>query len=124
MPNIDIVFIHSRLFTTCWWFSLGMGIWSIWLFLQRRDMGADFLGALVICQVLMTAQLLFTLVLYLTGIIEPHRWVYFLYNIMMGLTIPALFAYTKGQTTHRETLLYGLTLVFLWGIVWRAMLTA
>lgn len=121
MPTI--IEIHTRLFTTCWLFALGMSLWAFTLYFRRRPLGSDFLGALVICEILMILQTIFTLVLYVTGYAQPERWVYYLYNLMMALTIPALYAYTKGQTGYREAMLYALTMLFLWGLVLRAVIT-
>jgi hypothetical protein len=38
--------------------------------------------------------------------------------------VPAIFAFTRGSNTRRESLLYGLGMVFIWGLAERAATTA
>ena len=54
----------------------------------------------------------------------PSRGIHFLYGVTIMITIPAIFFFTRGSNTSRESLFYGLGMVFIWGLSERAAVTA
>jgi heme A synthase len=105
-------------------FALGMGAWGLFNFLRRRAPDGNYNGALVLGVGLFVLQGLVGMVLVFTGQQPSRGWVHFLYGITMVLTVPAIFAFTRGSNTARESMLYGLGMIFIWGLSERAVETA
>jgi heme A synthase len=103
-------------------YSLLLGGWSLINYLRRRPPDGSFNGALAIAVGLYALEGLVGVALVLMGFVPP-RWVHFLYGVTMMLTVPAIFAFTRGSNTTRESLLYGLGLLFIWGLNDRAAFT-
>jgi hypothetical protein len=53
----------------------------------------------------------------------PLRPLHILYGVTIMITIPAIFAFTRGSNSTRESLLYGLGMLFIWGLNERAAFT-
>src|SRR6476646_7697795 len=104
-------------------YSLIMGAWGLFNFLRRQPPGASYNGALVLAVVLYAIEGLVGLILVLTGQM-PSRSIHFLYGVTIIITIPAIFFFTRGSNTTRESLLYGLGMIFIWGLSDRAAVTA
>ncbi len=114
--------IYTGLYNTALLFSAFMAVWSFWLWFRREELNSNFWGALVINAILLIVQLVLGGLLYLNGI-AAERWVHYLYDIMMAITIPAIFGYTRGRSTYQEGLVYAVALFFVWGLVLRAVIT-
>ena len=104
-------------------YSLLVGIWGLFNFLRRRPPDGNFNGALAIGEGLFIVEGIVGMVLVLMGL-APARWLHFLYGVTILLTIPAIFAFTRGSNTTRESMLYGLGMVFIWVLSLRAADTA
>jgi hypothetical protein len=91
--------------------------------LRKREIGGDFWGAVILGEGLIVAQGILGIVLLIEGL-APGRLIHILYGIVAMITWPAVFAFTKGGTTRRETVYWLLLSVFLFGISLRAMTTA
>jgi heme A synthase len=63
------------------------------------------------------------MVLVLMGL-RPGRIIHFLYGVTIVLTIPAVFAFSRGRNTSRESLFYGMAMLFIAGLADRATSTA
>ena len=115
-----MITIHRQFVTTLLIYTGALVLWSFYLYFRKRDINSSFLGALAIDAVLFAVQFIFGLVLVLQVGIGSIRWVHILYGSVGLITIPALYLYTKGRTTYHEALAYGITLLFLIGVVFRA----
>ena len=104
-------------------YPLILGIWGIGLFALRRPPDGSYNGALAIGAGLFAVQALVGLILILTGS-SPNRVVHLLYGITAVLVIPAIYVFTRGRNSRTESLLYGLGLLFIWGLAERAVTTA
>ncbi|HUS17879.1 MAG TPA: hypothetical protein VM536_23025 [Chloroflexia bacterium] len=104
-------------------YTLLVGVWGLVLFLRRQAPGGNFTGALVIAQVLFVIQALVGVVLIVLGRL-PAQSVHFLYGICTVLTLPLAYTMTRGRNDSRAALIYGLALLFLWGLAERAVGTA
>jgi heme A synthase len=104
-------------------YSLLVGIWGIFNFLRRRRPDGSYNGALAIGVGLFVLQGILGLTLVLTGAM-PSQGLHFLYGVTVMLTIPAIFAFTKGSNTVRDSFLYGAGMIFIWGLAQRAVDTA
>jgi hypothetical protein len=61
--------------------------------------------------------------LWLNGL-RPGRGIHLLYGIASALVIPGVYAFTQGDDRRRVMLIYGISLLFLVGLILRAVSTA
>ncbi len=115
--------IHGRLANTALLFVSIMAIWGLWRLIRKQGLSSNYWGALVIGEILILVQGALGGYLWLAGE-RPERSIHVLYGIVAAMTIPAVYAFTKGRQERREMLIYGLALLFLVGILLRAIGTA
>jgi heme A synthase len=104
-------------------YALLTGFWGVLNFLRRRPPDGNYNGALAIGVGLFVLQGLVGVILVLTGV-QPAQGLHFLYGVTIVLTIPAIFAFTRGSNTVRDSMLYGVGMIFIWGLAQRAVETA
>jgi hypothetical protein len=100
-------------------YALVVGVWGLFNFIRRQPPDGNYNGALVIAVIIIALEGLTGFILFLLGF-RAGRSIHFLYGVTMLLTIPAIYAFTRGSNTSRESMLYGLGLVFIWGLSERA----
>jgi hypothetical protein len=115
--------IHGQLANTAFLYFLIIAIWGVVRFFRRQGVGSAYWGALVIAEVLILVQGTLGAVLWYTGN-RPARGIHILYGLVSGLTIPAVFAFTKGREDRRDMLVYGVTALVTVGLIMRAVVTA
>jgi hypothetical protein len=104
-------------------FSLAMGLWSMYSYLRNQPLGPSYWGALVIGEVVAVLQAALG-VIQLADSGVPARTIHFLYGTLTILIWPVTFGYMRGQQGSRtEPLVYGLVSLFLFGIAVRALTT-
>src|SRR5215210_4046636 len=118
-----MVEIHTTLANMIGLYSLILAVWGLFNFLRRRPPDGNFNGALVLAFVLYILEGITGMVLVAMGL-SPARLIHFLYGVTILITLPAIFAFTRGSNTSRESMLYGLGLLFIWGLSERAAETA
>jgi uncharacterized membrane-anchored protein YitT (DUF2179 family) len=118
--------LHTGLANACTIFSLLIAGYGFWLFFRKQNVSTSFLGMLAIGQLLYMAQMVIGITLLAGGAEPPSQrgWVHYLYGVVLVIALPSLYAYTRGQDTRREALLYALMGLFLAGISLRAVATA
>jgi heme A synthase len=104
-------------------YALLTGIWGVMTYLRRQPPDSNYNGALAIGVGLFIVEGLIGLILMLTGL-QPARGLHFLYGVTIMITIPGIFAITRGSNTVRESMLYGAGMIFIWGLAQRAAETA
>ncbi len=120
---MDILLIHSRLANTGILYSAAVGLWALYLAFRRRGLDSNFWGALVINEIVFIVEAALGVTMWAQGL-RPARVIHILYGVVAVITIPAAFAFTRGQATRREAMLYGFICLFLAGIAIRAATTA
>jgi hypothetical protein len=115
--------VHGRLANTAAFYTFVIAAWALVLFLRGRSLDGNFLGAVVIGEVLLVSQALVGTALLLGPASSPQRWVHLLYGVLTALVWPFLFTYTRGEEARSEALVFGLGTLFLWGLVLRATTT-
>jgi len=118
-----IIEAHRTLSTMVALYALLTGIWGLLNYLRRQPPDGNYNGALAIGVGLFVVEGLIGLILVLTGL-QPARGLHFLYGVSIIVTIPGIFAFTRGSNTVRESLFYGLGMLFIWGLAQRAVETA
>lgn len=104
-------------------YALLTGIWGVTNYLRKLPPDGNYNGALAIGVALFVLEGIVGLILVLTGLM-PSRGIHFLYGVTIVITIPGIFAFTRGSNSTRESLLYGLGMIFIWGLAERAVETA
>lgn len=111
--------VHRILSNMISLYALVVGIWGLALFIRRQPPDGNYNGALVIGFGMIVVAGLVGALLFLTGL-RAGRSIHMLYGVSMVLTIPAIYAFTRGRNSSRESMLYGLGLIFIWGLSERA----
>jgi hypothetical protein len=115
--------LHERLATSMMLFLSIAGLWGLASYLFRRGVSASYWGILAIGELLVLAQAVAGVVLWLGGA-RPERGIHLLYGVVAAIGLPGYYAYSKGQDDPRRALNYGLLCLFLVGISLRAVTTA
>jgi hypothetical protein len=118
-----ILFIHNRLGNTAWLFMAILGAWGLINFARGRGLDGSFLGGLVLGELLMIVQALVGLAMLASGRF-PGQIIHFLYGSLTVLVLPAVWIYTRGDTTRRASLIWGLTALAMMGLALRAIGTS
>ncbi|GMR10054.1 MAG: hypothetical protein BMS9Abin28_0875 [Anaerolineae bacterium] len=119
---MTLTIVHARLATTMLLFLSIAGIWGLANFFLRRGITGSYWGILAVGEILILAQLVVGVILWIDK--SPPPWIHVLYGIVAVISIPGYYAYTKGQDDRRASLTYGLICLFLVGISMRAIGTA
>jgi heme A synthase len=114
---------HRTLSSMIGIYALIVGIWGVVNAVRRVPPDGNFNGALALAVGLFVIEGIIGVVLVLLGL-RPARLVHVLYGVTIVLTIPAIFAFTRGRNTSRESLLYGIAMIFIAGLNDRAANTA
>lgn len=104
-------------------YSVLMGLWGVFNAFRRMPPDGNYNGALSIAVGLFVLEGVVGMLLVLLGL-KPARIIHFLYGVTIMLTIPAIFAFSRGRNTSRESLFYGVGMLFIAGLVERATETA
>ncbi|MFL5733224.1 MAG: hypothetical protein ACJ78Q_08490 [Chloroflexia bacterium] len=115
--------IHQTLSNMASIYSLIMAAWGLFNFLRRRPPDGNYNGAVAIAVILYVMEGIVGIILVLMGL-SPARGIHFLYGVTIMITIPGIFAFTRGRNSSRESMLYGLGFLFIWGLIERAATTA
>jgi hypothetical protein len=115
--------IHNRLANSVILYCLVLGCWGLWRFFRKEGVSSNFWGALVIAEGLVLIQGLIGILLLVMGETPGRGAVHILYGAVSGLSLPAVYVYTRGRDERREMLLYGVVLLFAAAIGFRAIVT-
>jgi len=118
-----MVEIHRTLSSMIGLYSLLLAGWGLFNFLRRNPPDGNYNGALAIAVGLFLVEGIVGVILVLTGQMPSRGGIHFLYGVTILITIPAIYAFTRGSNTTRESLLYGLGMLFIWGMSDRAVET-
>lgn len=119
-----VVDFHGKASQAISIYALVVGIWGLFNFLRRRGPDGNYNGVLVLAEVLFVVQGIVGIILVISGLQPARGWIHMLYGITMVLTLPAIFAFTRGGNSARESMFYGLGMMFIWGLAERATDTA
>ena len=120
---MDLTFLHARLATAAILFAAACGIWGLYTYGRRRGVDGNYWGTLAVGELLMIAQGLVGVLLWLQMHRPARPAIHVLYGVVAVLAWPAAYLYTQGRDTRREALIYGLVSLFLVGVTLRAQMT-
>lgn len=119
---MTLVDVHTRLANTALFFTIIMALWGIWRYFRRQGVDGSYWGALVIAEILYLVQAVIGVSLWLSGN-RPGQIIHLLYGVVSILVVPGVFVYTKGDEQRRAMLIYGISFLFMIGIILRALMT-
>lgn len=111
--------VHRALANMIDLYALIVGIWGLFNFARNRPPDGNYNGALAVAVGLFVIEAIVGIVLLLMGR-APSREIHWLYGVTIVLTIPAIFFFTRGSNTRRESFLYGAGMIFIVGLAERA----
>ncbi len=118
----SFVVLHSRLAITTVLFMFALGAWATWLFLRGQGVTSSYWGAAIIGEIVTLVQGALGILLVVTGQI-PHDLLHLLYGVLVALSFPAVYVYTRGRTDRPEVGWYALAGFFVFGLAIRAIMT-
>ena len=119
---MSLVDLHCRVALSSLFFAFALGAWGALSFARARGVSGNFVGALVIGEILVLAEGLVGLLLVVTGH-WPADALHFLYGVVIAICWPGVYAYTHGETSRREMGIYALVSFFIFGLAIRALMT-
>lgn len=121
---MSIIDIHDGLSRSILIYCGVMAIWGMWRFFRGQGLSGGYLGAIVIAEVLLVLQGVIGIILWFgAGTYQPP-YVHWIYGIVLALSAPLVYTYTKGRQDRPEMLLYAVAYVIMIALVLRAMVTA
>lgn len=115
-----VILLHNRVANAAWLFMAIVAVWSLINYARGKGLEGNFLGAVVVGELLLVAQAILGLIMLLSGLFPP-RIIHFLYGTLSVLVFPALWAYTRGDVSRRASLIWGLGGLAMVGLTLRAM---
>ena len=115
--------IHERLSITVLLFLLALGLWGLWNFLRGHGVTPSLWGALAIGEGLLVVEALLGTALLLGGSRPGRTAIHILYGIVLIISLPAAFSFTRGRSSRAEAIVYALIALFLAGVTIRAQIT-
>jgi phosphotransferase system glucose/maltose/N-acetylglucosamine-specific IIC component len=118
--------IHTGLANASLLFSLLIAGFCFWAYFRRQGVDGNLWGILAMGELLYLVQGVVGLILFFTLPTRPEgwRWVHVLYGVVLVISLPGAFAYSRGKDDRRAALAYAIVGLFLAGVSLRAAGTA
>jgi hypothetical protein len=127
---MSLTVVHSNLANAALIYFAILAVWGLARFARRQGVSSSYWGALVIAELLILAQGTLGAYLWYSGLylwysgLRPGRGIHILYGLVSALSIPAVYAYTKGGEERREMLIYAVVALVTAALILRATVTA
>jgi hypothetical protein len=119
LPNI-----HAGLANATILYCAIMAVWGFWRFFRKEGLSSGYFGAIIIAEILLLVQGVIGILLFLgAGRYQPG-FMHWLYGIVLVLSAPVVYTYTKGRQERPEMLLYSVAYLIMIALVLRATVTA
>ena len=116
--------IHDGLANATIMYCVIMAVWGFWRFFRKEGLSGGFFGAVVVAEILLLVQGVIGIILFMGAGRYQAGFMHWLYGIVLVLSAPVVFAYTKGRQERPEMLLYAVAFLIMIALVLRAMVTA
>jgi len=116
--------VHARLANTAMIYCIIMALWGFWRIFRSQGISGGYFGAVIVAELLLAVQGLIGLIIWFGSGTNRPEWVHWLYGIVLLLSAPVVYAYTKGRQERPEMLLYAVAYIIMIALVLRAMVTA
>jgi hypothetical protein len=118
-----LMVLHQGLSRAVIIYGLLLALWGLWRYVRGLGVDGSYLGSIVIGELLIVTQGLVGAAMMWQGL-APGRTIHLLYGMLAIISFPATFAFTHGETSRREMLIWGLISLFVFGLGIRATLVA
>jgi heme A synthase len=115
--------LHARLGNTAIFYIAALALWAFWRFFRRQGVDSNYWGALAIAELLILLQGGLGAYMWLSGHFPAQGGIHFLYGVLSVIGIPVFFALTRGRDDRQTLIVYGAGLLFMVGILIRAITT-
>lgn len=92
-------------------FNAILGGWGFIKFAHQDGMDGNFYGAVALSPILGLVQMVLGLVLVGIGLGVNVRFVHYLYGALVIITVPAVFAFTRGRDDRGAVFIYAAVLL-------------
>ena len=118
---MDVLTLHGRLGIALGLYFTALGVWGVVLGALGSGPSPSFRGAIVIAELVVLAQGVLGIVLYMrTG----TEWIHALYGLALLVAMPLAATIVRDYTPRRMSLFLGLAALFAAGLVVRGITTA
>lgn len=117
-----VVTLHNGFKNVLLLYSIAVAIWGLLLYFRGSNPSGSYLGAVAINFGVVILQGVIGLTLVLQGH-RPHDNLHFLYGGVSLLVLPAAYFFSSAGTQRRDSLIFGIAALFLFGIGIRAAIT-
>lgn len=118
-----LTLLHARLVITILLFFGALSLWGFVNYLRGSGVTGGYKGALAIGELLVIAEFLIGVIMFIAGARPFRPSIHILYGIVALITVPGAFAYTRGRDGRWEQLIYVTVCLFLCGIALRSLTT-
>lgn len=115
-----IATLHSRFSNTVWLYLLILGLWSLWRAIRGQGLSGNFMGALVIGQILIIVQAILGGLLWLGGLGSNLALptIHILYAGFSLVFLPFVFLYwLRGDDSNRGQWVMSFAVLFQFGTI-------
>ncbi len=103
--------VHVNLAIAVMLFNTLLGLWGFLKFFRGDGMDGNYFGAVALSPVLGLVQLAMGLVLVSMGLGVNVRFVHYLYGALVIISVPSVFAFTRGRDDRGAVLIYAAMLL-------------
>ena len=114
--------LHGRIATAIVLYLAIVGAWGLWLGIRGRGPTANFIGALVIAEIVAVVQGLFGVALFFGR--APANSVHILYGFALALAIPLAATLVRHRPPRAISFAFGFMALFAAGLAIRGITTA
>lgn len=118
-----LVQIHVSLATAVMLFNVVLGVWGFIKFFRGDGMDGNYFGAVALSPVIGLVQMAVGIALVVMGLGVNVRFVHYLYGALVIVTVPGVFAFTRGRDDRGAVLIYAAFLLLIAGFGLRAYTT-
>lgn len=120
---MGLVQVHVNLAIAVMLFNTLLGLWGFLKFFRGDGMDGNYFGAVALSPVLGLVQLVMGLILVSMGLGVNVRFVHYLYGALVIISVPSVFAFTRGRDDRGAVLIYAAMLLLTAAFGFRAYTT-
>ncbi len=117
-----VVTLHQGFARVVLIYTLLVALWGLFLWARGRNPSGSYLGALILDWGVIALQGVIGIILVIQGF-RPGQLLHLLYGVAAFLTLPTAYFWSDTGTTRRDSLIFGLAALFLFGLAIRATMT-
>ena len=108
---MGLVQVHVNLAIAVMLFNTVLGLWGFIKFFRGDGMDGNFFGGVALSPVLGLVQMVMGLILVSMGLGVNVRFVHYLYGALVIISVPSVFAFTRGRDDRGAVLIYAAVLL-------------